>query len=558
MKRHNERRKKELSFTPSEHGRTLRLIQSDQRRVPLEFLWVEDKLLTEHLPGMVSDNDAENRAPALVFCFNREECWEIAERLKGLKLIDAATRALVEAFIAHVDFTQGIGPKLRHMLISGIGVHHAGVLPRYKEVIEELFLRKLIPFVICTETLAAGVNLPARSVVVSTLLKGKRGEKKLIPSSSAHQMFGRAGRPQFDTNGYVYALAHEDDVKIHKWRKKYDQIDPKTKDPGLLRVKKDLERKKPTRRKTEQYWTEGQFRSLIAAGPARLASRSMIPYQVLIFLLQREGGLGAIRELLAKRFNTPERLEKFQTQLDHMIGNLAAFGYLTCAEDDGRVTLHDRITELMDFRSIDPVFGAYLAGHLVRSSFEEKLVVLESVLPLPPVMERLIRLPDLDPGPLQQNVVEPLLIQMGIALLSEEGGLVAVEEDEYEDYWDPEENQKRKLSLPEMLKLLYDAKLTTPEDIFLQPKWVAGGIFEMEKDFYKYVRARDLIKNEGLVLRHLLRLIILSSEFQTRSGSDPDYARIGELATGVCRTIDPSYTDRFLASEEEARKLSAV
>jgi len=541
-----------------EHGRTLRLIQSDQRRVPLEFIWVEDKLLTEHLPVMVEADDEQNRSPALVFCFNREECWEVAERLKGLKLIGPAVRAEVEKQLERVDLTQGIGPKLRHMLISGVGVHHAGVLPKYKEIIEDLFLRKLIPFVICTETLAAGVNLPARSVVLSTLLKGKRGEKKLIFASSAHQMFGRAGRPQFDAQGYVYALAHEDDVKIHKWRKKYAQIDPKTKDPGLLRVKKDLERKKPTRRKTEQYWTEGQFRSLIAAGPARLASRSMIPYQVLIYWLRREGSLAPIRDMLTRRFDTPERLDKYQIQLDHMIGNLAVFGYVAKSESDDHITLNDSIKELMNFRSIDPVYGVYLAKHLKRGSLEEKMQALESVLPLPPVMERKVRLPDMDPGPLQQQVIEPALIQMGIALQSEEGGLVAVDEDEYEDYWAPEENQPKKLSLPEMLKLLYDAKLATPEDLFVQPKWVAGGIFESERDFYKYVRGRDLLKNEGLVLRHLLRLIILAGEFLTQSNGDPDYEQIGELATGVCQSIDASYTDRFLASEEEAKTLVTV
>lgn len=537
-----------------EHGRKLRLIRSDQRCVPLEFIWVGDKLLTEQLPAMLADDDADSRAPALVFCFNRDECWGVAEKLKGQKLIGPATRGQIEECLDKDDFSQGAGLKLKQMLIRGVGVHHAGLLPKYKEVVEELFLKKLIPFVVCTETLAAGVNLPARSVVLSTLLKGKRGEKKLVAPSNAHQMFGRAGRPQFDDKGYICSLAHEDDIKIHKWRKKYEQIDAKSKDPGLMRARKQLERKRPTRRKTEQYWSEGQFRMLIEAGPAKLASRSMIPYQVLIYLLTKEGSLHTVREFLSKRFNTPERILKFQNQLDYMIGNLATFGYLTKADDDDHVTLNDNIHELLTFRSVDTLYGAFLSRQLVRSSFEEKIQALESVLQLPPAIERLLRLPELEPGPMQTQELEPKLIKMGLVIARPEGGIAAVREGERDDFLEEEESAQP-LSFPEMLKMLFDARLVTPEAVYVQPKWVAAGLFELDCDFYKFIRARDMVKNEGLVLRHLLRLTILADEFRTRSAGDPDYERIGELATRICRKVDPRYTDRFLASEQEAKKL---
>ncbi len=538
------------------HGRRLAVIQSDERRVPLEFVWVGDKLLTEHLPLMVTDDDATNRSPALVFCFNRDECWQVAERLKGVKLIDQATRARIETLLELYDLTKGAGPKLKQLLIRGVGVHHAGILPKYKEVVERLFLEKLIPFVVCTETLAAGINLPARSVVLSTLLHGKPREKKLVASSSAHQMFGRAGRPQFDTSGYVFVLAHEDDAKIAKWRKKYEQIDPNTKDPGIMRARKTLERKKPSRRKTEQYWTEGQFKMLIQAGPAKLFSRSMIPYNVLIYLLTETGTLHDVREFLAKRFNSPERVEKFQSQLDHMIRNLAAFGLLTLAEDGEHVTLSESIPELLTFRSVDPLYGSFLVQRLVRGSFEEKLQALESVLPVPPAIERQLRLPDVVPGPLQTEFLQPTLLKMGAVLAGEEGGVVRPrDEDEGEDYWE-EEKVPRPLSLSEQLLILFDSKLATPEFVPVQPKWVAGGIFDLDCDYDKFLRAHDLVKNEGLVLRYLLRLVILTGEFLTRSDGDPHYERIGELATRVCQQVDPRYADRFLAADEEAKSLA--
>jgi len=544
-----------MSWMREAHGRRLRLVRSEERRVPLDYHWVGDKLITDQLVEMACENDADRRAPALVFCFNRDECWQVAEKLKGLKLIDQPTRALIEQQLDSDDFSVGAGVKLKQMLIRGVSVHHAGVLPKYKQVVEELFLQKLVPFVICTETLAAGINLPARSVVLSTLVKGKRGEKKLVAASSAHQMFGRAGRPQFDDKGYVYVLAHEDDVKIEKWRKKYEQIDPKSKDPGLMRARKALERKRPSRRKTEQYWAEGQLNTLIQAGPARLASRSMIPYHVLIYLLTKEGTLHHVRAFLEKRFNTPERIKKFQDQLEHMISNLAAFGYLTKSEDDEHVTLGDSINELLNFRSVDAMYGAFACRRLPRGDFEEKLQVLESVLQMPPAIERSVRLSERQPGPLQTQELEPILIQMGLVTKRPEGGVTAVQESEYEDYMAQESDIKRALSVPEMLKLLFDAKLETPEGVLVQPKWMAGELFELDCDFHKFVRMRNLVKNEGLVLRHLLRLIILAGEFQMFSGGDPDYERVIELTTRVCQEVDQKYTERFLAGEQEARKL---
>ena len=545
-----------VKWLSEEHDRRVQLVRSDERRVPLEFIWVGDKLLTEHLPEMVNENDAENRSPALVFCFNRDECWEVAERLKGVDLISTAARAEIERRCPASDFADGAGPKLRQMLIRGVAVHHAGILPKYKEKVEELFLQKLVPFVVCTETLAAGINLPARSVALSTLLHGKPREKKLVAPSSAHQMFGRAGRPQFDTKGYVYAIAHEDDARIAKWRKKYEQIDPNSKDPGILRAKKELERKKPSRRSTEQYWTEGQFRTLQQAGPAKLASRSMIPYQVLIYLLRKEGALQTARRFLSKRFNTAEQLAKFQAQLDAMIDNLAVFGFLTRAEDGDHVTLHDTIHDLSVFRSVDPLYGAFLTGLLSRGSFEEKLLALESVLPLPPSIERGLRVPDHVPkGPLETHEVVPELVQRGLVTMQPGGGIVEPSDDEADGAMDDDESIRRPMTLPEMLKTLFDARLKSPEDVIVQPKWAAGGLFEAGGDFFKFVRARDLVKNEGLLLRHLLRLVILAGEFRDRSAGDPDYERIGEEATKSCRLVDERYTDRFLAAEEEAKKL---
>ncbi|UCG32527.1 MAG: DEAD/DEAH box helicase [Phycisphaerales bacterium] len=537
----------------TQHGRDLRLISSDERRVPLEYHWVGDKLLTEHLPTMLSDDDDASRAPALVFCFNRNECWEIAERLKGVKLIPAATRDQIEQSFDREEFSQGIGPKLRQMLIRGVGVHHAGILPKHKVVIEDLFGQKLVPFVICTETLAAGINLPARSVVIGSLMKGKPGEKKLVAPSSAHQMFGRAGRPQFDTHGYVYAVAHEDDAKIAKWRAKYDQLDPRSKDPGIMRARKQLERKKPTRRKTVQYWTEGQFQTLIRSGPANLYSQSMIPYQFLIFMLTKTGTLDEVREFLSRRFNSPERIAKWQDQFALMIDNLAALGYLAKQEDADHITLNDSIFDLVIFRSVDPLYGAFLCEQLAQSNLDEKIQALESVLDVSPSILRQVRLPDdLPPGPLFENVIKPQMIAMGVTVARPEK---TQDELQHERMWGwSDDENERPPTFPEMLKIAFDAKLPAPEDIRVQSKWVLGALRDLDCDFFKFVTSHDLTKHEGIILRHLLRLVILAGEFFVRT-EDPDYQQIGELATRTCQRVDPRYTDRFLAEQQDKAAL---
>ena len=262
-------------------NRRLELVEGDQRKVPLAFQWVPDRLLNEQLEEMAAGDEEARKTPALVFCFNREQCWTVAEQLKGKGMLGDGQQARLVEKLKHYDWSQGAGPKLRQLLLRGVGVHHAGVLPKYRRIVEELFQQKLLSVAICTETLSAGINLPARSVVLPNILKGPPGKKQVIEPSSAHQIFGRAGRPQFDTQGYVFVLAHEDDVKIARWKEKFDQIPEDTKDPGLLAAKKKLKKKMPTRRATEQYWNEAQFEKLRAAPPGNLHSTGPLPWRLL-------------------------------------------------------------------------------------------------------------------------------------------------------------------------------------------------------------------------------------------------------------------------------------
>ncbi|MBR6436046.1 MAG: DEAD/DEAH box helicase, partial [Thermoguttaceae bacterium] len=298
------------------HHRKLEVVESDERKVPLMFQWDEEHFLEDFVEEMALGDDETRRTPALLFCFSRDLCWDYAEILKGKKLISAEQQAGLLAELQSEKMTDGIGPKLKTMLLRGVGVHHAGVMPKYRRIVERCFQKKLLAVCACTETLSEGINLPARSVVLPSLLKGPKGKKKLVPFGTAHQIFGRAGRPQFDTQGYVFALAHPDDVKIARWQKKYDQIPENTPDPNLQKAKKQLKKKQPKRSPEEQYWSEKQFQILQNAKAENLHSVGQIPWRLLAFMLQASPDVQQLRKLVQDRLLDSGRMERGQRDLD--------------------------------------------------------------------------------------------------------------------------------------------------------------------------------------------------------------------------------------------------
>ncbi len=558
------------------HGRNIELVQSDERKIPLSYHWVEDALLTEQIESMVQ-SDAENRrTPALVFCFNREQCWSVAEQLKGKKLLTPdQRRALLEAIDTY-DWSGGAGAKLRQLVQRGVGVHHAGLLPKYKRIVERLFQDKLLSVAVCTETLAAGINLPARSVVIPNLMKGPRDDKKLIEPSSAHQMFGRAGRPQYDVQGYVYALAHEDDVKILRWRRKYDQIPEDTKDPQLRKAKKALKRKMPTRRTNERYWTSGQFHKLHEATPAKMRSRGHIPWRLLAYMLDASPEVQPIRELIAKRLMSEKQLVDAQRELDQMLRTLWTAGYVTLepspidlATDEGtnvdalpiqRAVATDRLPLLLHLRGINPIYGLFAVNHLDIADGHERLQIFESMLEMPGSVARHVRVPppdQLPPGTLAITRLDPKLLQFGLATLEELTG----QDDDGEQGEESqrgrlafyEEPPARMLTVAEKLYRLFEHDFPGLSGIRITPVWAAGELLEFGGNFEKYIASKGLQKQEGIIFRHLLRLILLLGEFANLSPVDyePEQWRdeLNETRrrlTDTCRDVDSSSVDHVL------------
>ena len=621
--------------------RRVTLVEGRDRRVPLHFEFVGDELLPDFLERVARGTDLQRRTPALVFCFDRSICWDVAEVLKGKDLFSEGQRDALLLRLEDFDFSVGSGNKLRTFLTRGVGVHHAGLLPRYRRVVETLFQEKLLSICVCTETLAAGINLPARSVILTTLVKGPKDKKRVIDPSGAAQMFGRAGRPQFDDAGYVYAMAHEDDVKIAKWKVKYDSIPETEKDPKLMAAKKALLKKKPSRRTGVTYWNPEQFVKLKEAPPAKLGSRGNLTWRWLAYLLEANPAVEPIRQVMRRRLMEPAVIEAEIKRLTRMLVTLSQMGVVTLdppapeawknaikpksvappkaleedeeeesdapakaerapasAPEPERVkpprveellaslklggamlakggaakaaapsapagpppydpvtaTPTEKLGQLTVFKAVHPLYGLFLTDYLGRADDAELIQIMESLLEMPGSVAKFLRVPRPDrlpPGPLATGVLDPALLTRGLA----------TQDDLYPpaDQSDlPPELRKYPIPLAQKMRMYFESEVDHAGGLFVNPVWGVGDLLEFGGDFDQFVRSRELVKQEGVLFKHALRMILLCGEFEqlTPTGADPEVWRsklqsIADRLTESCRNVDPQSTDETLAEWEE-------
>lgn len=620
--------------------RRVTLVEGTERKVPLHFHWIGDELLPDFIERVARGEDLQRRTPALVFCFDRELCWSTAEILKGRDLFVEGQRKTLLDRLEAFDFAIGSGNRLRTFLARGIGIHHAGLLPRYRRVVEALFQEKLLTVCVCTETLAAGINLPARSVVLTTLVKGPRDKKKMIDASAAQQMFGRAGRPQFDTEGHVFAVAHEDDVKLARWKEKYDSIPEETKDPGLMKAKKSLAKKKPTRRAGFTYWNAEQFAKLQTAPPVKLASKGKLSWRWLAYLLAADPRVELIRQVIRRRLMDGPTIEAELKRLTKMLVTLSRMGIIvldppppaswqqavepaaglsagvesedaasTESSDDSEDTVEmapatpegigslrdrlklgnpaestltstkaganggvdksalvhpepyepvsatptDKLQQLMIFRAVHPLYGLFLMEYLGKADSHELIQILESLLEMPGSVAKSVRVPwpgELPPGRLSNEVVDPAILTGGLATLEE-----MYPQADQSDL--PPELRQYPIPLAQKMKMLFENTIDHAGGLFITPVWAVGDLLEHGGDFDKYVRSRDLLKQEGILFKHLLRMILLCGEFARMTPADVDpvdwkasLAGIAETLTVACRAVDSQSTDEMLKELE--------
>jgi superfamily II DNA/RNA helicase len=276
------------------NGRETAVVDDAERPVPLTFTWALTPL-GETLEELVSTR----QSPVYVVHFTQKDAVEQATQLLTNKVVTAALRPEQKEAIAErlggFRFGAGFGKTLSKLLRRGIGVHHAGMLPRYRRAVEQLAQAGLLTVISGTDTLGVGINVPIRTVLFTALAKYDGSRSRVLRTREFLQIAGRAGRAGFDTAGYVVVQAPEHTIENERAKAK---AEAKNAAPGAnAKRRSKAQLRKPA--EGTVVWTEQTFDKLVAGVPEQLVSRMKVDNAMLINVLTREeDAFGVLRRLL--------------------------------------------------------------------------------------------------------------------------------------------------------------------------------------------------------------------------------------------------------------------
>lgn len=264
-------------------GKPTSVVRSATRPVPLSYEY-RTTALTETLTELLETR----QSPVYIVHFTQAAAMERAQALMSINMCTRAEKDEIAQLIGNFRFTTKFGHNLSRYVRHGIGVHHAGMLPKYRRLVEKLAQAGLLKVICGTDTLGVGVNVPIRTVLFTALTKYDGSRVRTLRAREFHQIAGRAGRAGFDTAGFVVAQAPEHVVENEKALAKAGD-DPK-------------KRRKVVRKKAPEgfvNWGENTFEKLIASDPEPLNSRFRVTHAMLLSVIARPGNaFVAMRKLL--------------------------------------------------------------------------------------------------------------------------------------------------------------------------------------------------------------------------------------------------------------------
>lgn len=263
------------------NGKPSVTVSSAIRPVPLDFKYSMNEISTT-VQGLVN----EGKAPVYVVHFTQGSAAENAQNFMSLNLTSKEEKAEIAKAIGNFRFSSPYGPEFKRFLKAGIGLHHAGLLPKYRILVEKLSQKGLLKVICGTDTLGVGVNVPIRTVLFTQLCKYSGDKTAILTARDFHQIAGRAGRKGFDDIGYVVACAPAHVIENAKLAAKSAQTG-----------KKFVKRKPPERGFVP--WDESTYKRLIASPPEPLVSRFEVSHGMLVNVLSRKtDGCFAMRKLI--------------------------------------------------------------------------------------------------------------------------------------------------------------------------------------------------------------------------------------------------------------------
>ena len=502
--------------------------------MPLLFSWS-----LQPLHELLEELVRTDQAPIYVVHFTQASALERAQSLLSAKLCTKDERVAIADAIGAFRFTAGFGRTLSKLVRNGIGVHHAGMLPRYRRLVEQLAQTGLLKVVCGTDTLGVGINVPIRTVVFTALAKYDGSRHRLLKAREFHQIAGRAGRPGFDTAGYVVVQAPPHAIDNARAVAKAGD------DPKKLRR---IQRSKPADGVVS--WTEETFERLRDATPEALVSRMRVNHSMILNVINQPADPVAVMRALMEDNHEDERgRERLSEQAHSLSEDLLESGVierLVEADPYGR-TLQLASALQDDFALNQPLASFALAAFdLIDPESEsyalDVLSVVESILD--------------DPFPV-------LMAQAN----KERGHAVAemkADGIEYEERMELLEQITYPKPLAEPLEqALWLYRETHPWVLAtdLSPKSVVRDMYEWGRTFSEFVAFYGVARSEGLVLRYL------SDTYRALRQTVPERVKTDELDDLIewlgetVRQIDSSLLDEWEAltdPESVARAVAAA
>ncbi len=264
-------------------GRPTALVSGSERPVPLTFSYRRTPI-TETLEELVTTH----QSPVYVVHFTQAAALERAQALTSVNFASKAEKEAIAEAIGSFRFSSGFGRTLSRLIRHGIGVHHAGMLPKYRRLVERLAQEGLLKVVCGTDTLGVGINVPIRTVLLTGLTKFDGVRTRRLKAREFHQISGRAGRAGYDTTGTVVVQAPEHEIENARLLAKAGD-DPKK--------QRKVQRRKPPEGFVS--WSEDTFDRLVAAEPEPMVSRFRVTNSMLLNVIARPGNcFDAMRHLL--------------------------------------------------------------------------------------------------------------------------------------------------------------------------------------------------------------------------------------------------------------------
>jgi len=472
------------------------LVTSTDRPVPLHFEYVTTPL-HETLEELLSTH----RAPVYVVHFTQAAAVEQAQALMSINVCSREEKDAIAELIGAFRFTKGFGGTLSRLVRHGIGVHHAGMLPKYRRLVELLAQAGLLKVVSGTDTLGVGINVPIRTVLFSGLTKYDGVKVRHLKAREFHQIAGRAGRAGYDTSGTVIVQAPEHDVENAK------RIAKAGDDPKKL---KRVERKKAPEGFVS--WGKPTFERLVAAEPEVLTSSFRVSHSMLLQVVQRPGDFFVhMRRLLTE--NDASRVEQRKLirkaiSIYKALLRAGTIERLAVPDADGRTV---RLTvELQPDFALDQPLSPFAVAALELLDRESPSYALD----LLSVVEATLEAP-------RQVLAAQRSKAKGEAVAEMKAQGI-----EYEERMELLEDIAYPMPLREELEAafeVYRAGHPWVADEELTPKSVARDLSERAMTFVEYVGFYGLARSEGLLLRYL------ADAFKALRRTVPESARTEEV-----------------------------